>query len=365
MAMVQHECAPPLRRMRPAHRVVAAWAVSRIVVAAGLLLGGSGADRRFSWSGFVAWDGQWYLRAARLGYGPAPAPGVESPWPFFPALPVALRVLEALHLPAAAVVVASNHLLLLVAMVGVWRLADRRLGRSVATWSVWALAVFPMAAVFSMLYPSSIFLASSVWTFELAERRRWAWCGAVAALATMARPNGAVPVLVLTIAVFVTAASDRRWRRAAVVVGPSAVLVTVWLAVCAVRTGNPFVFVTAKAAWREHTVVATVRELVAHPELGPLAVHVSLGLVAVVVLRLAWSRLPSSWRVFAVIAIGLPVVTGVVGLGRYANECFPVVIAGGVVLAGLPRWARRGVLAGSSVAALVGAASMGGYHLLP
>ena len=234
----------------------------------------------------------------------------------------------------------------------------------VATWSVWALAVFPMAAVFSMLYPSSIFLAASVWAFELAERRRWAWCGVVAALATMVRPNGAVPVLVLTVAVFATAGPERRWRRAAVV-GPSALLVAVWLAVCATRTGNPFVFVTAKAAWREHTVVDLVRELAAHPEIGQLAVHVALGVAAALVLRLAWSRLPPSWRVFAIIAIGLPMVTGVVGLGRYANECFPVVIAGGVVLTGPPRWARCAALAGSSVAALVGAASMGGYHLLP
>ena len=138
MTTIEDRCAPPVRRVRRPHAVVAAWAVSRAVVAAGLLLGGADADRRFSWSGFVAWDGQWYLRAARLGYGPAPTPGVESPWPFFPVLPGALRAVAALHLPAVAVMVVSNHLLLLVAMIGVWRLAERHLGRVVATWSVWA-----------------------------------------------------------------------------------------------------------------------------------------------------------------------------------------------------------------------------------
>jgi Dolichyl-phosphate-mannose-protein mannosyltransferase len=365
MTTIQERRAPSERWVRGLHPIVVAWAASRTVLAVGLLLGGSDADRRFSWSGFVAWDGQWYLRTARLGYGPAPAAGVESPWPFFPALPGALRALDALHLPAAAVMVLANHLLLLVAMIGVWRLAERHLGTSVATWSVWSLAVFPMSAVFSMLYPSSIFLAASVWAFELAERRRWAWCGVVAALATMVRPNGAVPIVVLTVAVFATAAHDRRWRQAAAVLGPSAILVAAWLVVCAVRTGNPFVFVTAKAAWREHTVVEVVRELAAHPEVGQLAVHLTLGVAAALALRIAWTRLPRSWRAFAVVAVGLPMVTGVVGLGRYANECFPVVVAGGVALAGVPAWARYVTLAGSSIVAFVAAVSMGGYHLLP
>ena len=55
------------------------------------------------------------------------------------------------------------------------------IGRALATAraarAVWALALFPMAGVFSMLYPSSIYLTASVWAFELGERRRWGWCG--------------------------------------------------------------------------------------------------------------------------------------------------------------------------------------------
>ena len=351
--------------------VLTAWAVSRAIVVAGLLVGASLGKNRSVWGGFVAWDGRWYLQAARSGYGGRPVTGVESPWPFFPLLPGLLEAVAAVRLPDAAVVVIANQLLLLAAMVGLTRLVERRVGAEPARRAVWVLAVFPMSGVFSMLYPSSVFLAASIWAFEFAERKRWAWSGAVAAAATMVRPNGLLVVAVLAVAVFADAGSDagavdgRRRRSALLVVAPSAVALAAWLMVCAVRTGNPLVFVTAKGAWREHRLVEAVWLVATQPGLKQIAVHTGFGVLAVAALWFSWRRLPRSWRALAVLTIGLPMVTGVVGLGRYVNECFPLMVAGGLVLGAAPARVRRPLLACSAAALFVAAASMADYQLLP
>lgn len=341
-----------------------AWCVSRAVVAVGLVVGSKRHAGGFG-GGFVAWDGRWYLTIAAHGYGGPPAAGQETSWPFFPLLPALLRGFRELPWPASLAMVLANHLLLALALVGLWHLTNRRLGATAASRAVWVLAVFPMSGVFSMLYPSAIFLAASVWAFELAERRRWGWCGALACAATLVRPNGGLTAAVLVVVALVTGGPERRWRRLLAVGGPSAVAVAAWIAVCAYRTGDPLVFLTAKAAWREHTLVELVRRLGSGADMGQVDVHALLGALSVVALCVAWRWLPRSWRVLALAALALPTVTGLVGLGRYANECFPLAIAGAVVLAAVPRAVRRLAIVSSLLAACVAAASMASYQLLP
>lgn len=339
--------------------------VSRALAATGLLIGAASHPGGVGEAGFVAWDGQWYLRAGLRGFGGPLVPGVESPWAFFPVLPGLLRAADAAHLPAAALMVVVDHALLFVALVGVWRLAERRFGAEVAGRAVWVLALFPMAGVFSMLYPSSIYLAASVWAFEFAERRWWGWCGAVVAVATMVRPNGAVVVAVLTVATFTQRVPGDRWRRVVAVAGPSTVSLAVWMVAAWRRTGDPFVFVWAKGAWEEHTVVGAIHRLFTGPTFDHLAVHGLLGAVAALTLVLAWRRLPRSWQVLAAIALGLPAITGLVGVGRYANECFPLVIAGGVIVGRLSPAVRVLAAAASASAMVVVSVSIGGYGLVP
>ena len=47
-------------------------------------------------------------------------------------------------------------------------------------------------------------------------------------------------------------------------------------------------------------------------------------------------RLPTSWLVFTGLVVLLPMATGMVGMARYAGECFPVAVA--------VEWRRRGLL---------------------
>lgn len=345
--------------------VVQAWIVSRLAVGVGLVVGAAWRSGTLAnANGFFAWDGQWYLRTATVGYGAAPLPGQQSSWPFFPLLPGLLRATRAVGLPAGPALIVLNHLVLLVALIGLWQLAARQFGHEIANRSVWILSVFPTSGVFSMLYPSAIFLAGSVWAFEYVARRAWAMSGLAAAIATTIRPNGAATALI--VAAIACRSCDRdRWRATALVGGPAAGALAGWIIVCTVATGNPLVFATAKAAWNEQTIVALARQATRSTPLDSLTVHVVVGLLAVTLLRGVWNELEPSWRVLVLVTLGVPMITGLVGLGRYSNECFPIAIAGGATLARLPAPYRRVLLASSTVLSIVFAATMAGHGLVP
>ena len=93
-------------------------------------------------------------------------------------------------------------------------------------------------------------------------------------------------------------------------------------------------------------------------------IHVALGAIATLALWKAWDRLPRSWRALSIATLAVPMVTGVVGLGRYTNECFPLAIAGGTVLATAPRWARGTTAALSITAATAAAATIAAHGLV-
>ena len=61
-------------------------------------------------------------------------------------------------------------------------------------------------------------------------------------------------------------------------------------------------------------------------------------------------RLPASWTIFTVLYLLPSLVLGMVGLGRYANECFPPFVAAGVLLERSRRAVQAGVVAAAVVA---------------
>jgi hypothetical protein len=337
----------------PWREVVLPWLVSRALATAAIVVARSwGEGLRFG--GFFAWDGGWYQHIARFGYGPPPSEGVETAWPFFPLLPGIVRGLDEVGIPGRGGTVVVGHLLFLVALAGLYRLASRHTSPAAATTAVWALALFPGSFLFSMLYPSALFLAASVWAFLLVEEGRDVPAAALLATAAMARPNGLVLALALAVA-------TRSWRRSGVVASPAVAAVAVWCGLCWHWTGDPFVFFTAKSAWGEVTLATLLFPIA---DYGAL-VHFVLGVSALGAVALERRRLPASWSVFTALYLLPPLALGIIGLGRYTNECFPPFVAFGNLLARLPLVLRRGMLV-ASAGALVGCgAAVVRYDFVP
>jgi dolichyl-phosphate-mannose-protein mannosyltransferase len=311
----------------PWREVVVPWMVSRLLSAT-LIVATTPAGRAGVGTGaFSRWDGVWYLLIARSGYGHPPLGVGQNRWPFFPVLPGVIGVMRTLGIPGRSGVITVNHLAFLLALAGVWRIARRHTSDDASRLAVWALALFPAAFIFSMVYPSAIFLATSVWAFVLVEEHHDALAGMLAATAALTRPNGVVVAIALTIGV--AAAASRPWWRVARVGGPAFLALGVWCVLCWHWTGNPIVFLTAKRGWHE----LSLADLVRHPIRDPNAyLHLALGVAAGIVVLLRRRRLPASWTLFSGLYLIPSLGLGVVGLGRYTNECFPPFVAAGELL---------------------------------
>jgi hypothetical protein len=345
--------APGIGLLFPWRGVVAPWLLSRVVSIAVLLAAvhDPGRGSRFVQVA-TRWDGAFYLDIARNGYGAVDVPFPK--WPFFPLLPGLIRALSEIADDKAAIFVV-NQLLFLVALAGVHRIASRQGGATVARLAVWALALFPASFVFSMTYPSAIFLAASVWAFVFVDVRRDLVAGLVAVGAAMVRPNGAVLVIALIVAVWPS------WRRALLVATPSVVAVVAWCIWCWDRTGDPLVFLTSKSRWQEITFVGLFE---GHVKWSVLP-HVLLAVGALAILVVQRKRLPLSWLVFGALYLIPSLQLGMVGVGRYANECFPPFVGIGQLL---ERWSTRVralYFAASTVGLVLFAVVAARYELVP
>jgi hypothetical protein len=174
----------------------------------------------------------------------------------------------------------------------------------------------------------------------------------------LARPNGVVVLAGLAFALWWSArtpVSDGETREPmtrilGTVLGPGLFALGAWCVELWRWSGDPLAFWHAKRAWNEITIVGFVqtwaRDALPHVVVAVLAI----GLIVVAV-----RRLQPAWIVFAACYLLPSLGLGLVGLGRYSGECFPVLIACGIALERVPR-AMAAILLAASATAMAGVA---------
>lgn len=340
----------PLAALRA---VLLPWIVSRLlsVVVFLVALDPPAGTSRFTKLA-TSYDGGFYLFIADHGYGSLAM--TQPRWAFFPGLPLVIRAIDALVDPQVGLFVV-NQLAFLVALAGVYVLARRHSSPRAALLAVWTLAIFPAAFVFSLSYPSALFLAATVWAFVLVEDRHDLWAGVFAAGAVLLRPNGLVVVVALVVAVAPSI------RRVAIICAPPVIVFAAWCWYAYDQTGDAFAFLTAKSGWKEITVVGLFTE----PGKGSALVHAVVAVVAITAVIIRRAHLPRSWIVFTILYLVPSFALGIVGLGRYANECFPAFVAAGQILGGWKPRVQYAALAASAVALAVTAVAVADHGLVP
>jgi len=194
-----------------------------------------------------------------------------------------------------------------------------------------------------------------VWAFMFLEEHLDVAAGIVAAGAAIVRPNGIVVAIALAFAVRAS------WRRAIVVAGPAVVVLAAWCWYCYDRTGDALVFLTTKARWAEVTVAGLFG---GGAKLSVLP-HGVLALGAIVIIVIQRKRLPGSWILLTALSLLPSLITGMVGLARYTNECFPPFVAAGQILERWSKGVQYGLLALSTGGLIVFAYVVGHYTLVP
>lgn len=288
------------------------------------------------------WDADPYLVIARDGYH-ADAPSHVA---YFPLYPFLMRIAAGLFggddaYLAAGVVISNLALFAAVAYLARSVMLDH--DAPTATRSAVYLLVFPTTVFLSAVYAESLFLALAIAATYHARRREWLLAGALAALAALTRPFGAVVALPLAMEALRRPVAIR--GLAATLLAPAAFFA--WLAVLWLITGDPRALLTAQAQWGTRPglslqVFADLFDPAVYSfPYFVLAFTVFIGALVVI----SWRVLRPSLAAFGTVVFLVAISTGsLTSAPRYYLAVFPAFIALAVIA---PAWLGRLYVAAS------------------
>lgn len=302
--------------------VVAAWAISRLIVAVAFV-----SSTGHPVAALSHWDGAWYASIANHGYSYA-RDGARYNVAFFPLFPLLVRPLLSLGIgwPLAAAFISNAAFF--GTLVVLADFARTRYDERTARWCVAFAALLPPSLFCSVDYPQSLFMLASGAALFLAARRRWLYAGIAGAFASASSGLG-----IALVAAFVAAGIATRDRKAVLAGALAAAGVGAFVAYCAWRFGDPLAFVRAQAAWRHAAgfdltawrriilSLATIQGI----RQNAMMLLVPLGAAAVALNARALGALPAT---FALVGIAVLAFAGTpFSVDRNTYALVPVVIA--------------------------------------
>lgn len=155
------------------------------------------------------WDGSWYRLVAIFGY----EPGKAAQAAFFPAYPWLMKWGHQLTgwSPETIGYIVSN-VAFFGALLFVYLIVSMDFSSTIATRTLWALALFPTAFFFTAVYTESLFLLLAAGALYAARRQQWWLAGAAGLAAALTRSAGVMllaPFAVLFIQQY--SWNPRRW----------------------------------------------------------------------------------------------------------------------------------------------------------
>jgi len=304
--------------------VAAAFAAEFLIVRNPNLTSGDGAPILRS---LTSWDGWFYLGIVRDGYHVGAVSGTYHDYAFLPLYPLVVRIL-ALPWPAFAglVGVLVSNVAFLVALGLFARLGESVVGPRRARLGAVYLAVFPFAAVFSMSYTESLFLALAVGAFLAAERDRRALAGILFALACLCRLQGAVMIVPLALVLLHRDGwrprPSQAWLALGSVASGAFLLFVGWL------TGSSSGYLAAQTGWGRAGVGAsagggsTSIAALFTPYQASLLLVLAVAIFLLVYVRS--DRIPLAYALLPILTIGLELSSGLLeAVGRITMLAFP------------------------------------------
>jgi hypothetical protein len=279
----------------------------------------------------TTWDGRWYTQVASHGY--LLIPGHQSDPAFFPLYPILLRFGDKLGLSAAGAGILISNLVLLAGLLIFYRLGRQFLPeRDAYRASVFA-ALAPMGFTFSMVYPESVVFAAMALAGLAALRGHWLTCATAAAVATLARPQGAlivIPVAAAVIRAWPRLEPKARGLAAGALAAPVAALLAYPIYLGDVL-GDPHAWSKAQEAWgrsfRWDGFVDAFGQLPARNGTDHWIMRDALFCGAfVLLLAVAWrARVPRGWIAMGALMVLLPIETGsFISVARFGVLALPV-----------------------------------------
>jgi hypothetical protein len=255
----------------------------------------------------------------------------------FPGFPLAIRAAMATSLGFLAAATALNAVLCFGVLALTNLLAAETIGSRGARVAVAILAFHPLSFYFSIPYTESLFLSASLGAAIAARRGNWHGAAACGAVAVLTRNSGILllPALLATPvrgerAVSSATAGAGDWRRRWPLVAMPLALGG-WMAFTWARWDDPWLWVTAQRAWRQHLQLAWpfagyVRDLGRYR--AYLDHHLPLTTLGLIGVCFAARSLPRPWLLYAAPATLLSVSLSKLAITpRLQLAVFPIWIA--------------------------------------
>jgi mannosyltransferase PIG-V len=296
--------------------------------------------------GWARWDAGWYEHIAIHGYvDEAVGTAGQRNLAFYPAYPLAMRLVGLIGLEPLAAGILISNLSLLAALVLIHRMARGRFGAEVALRCVLLLSVFPFSLYFSAVYSEGLFLFLAVAALFLGERGQWAAASLCALVCSATRLPGLALAPALLLLYLERIRFDLRKVRPNILwLGLSVLGPVLFYAYLNVHFGDPWLAFKAtrvRGWWHQgfslKPVERAIRDLgsVERLRTGQVAVVYELNLLAAALslgsLIPVFRRQPLAWGVFSLLIVGAGILQPG-GWGRYVLPAFPVFLAWALAL---------------------------------
>jgi hypothetical protein len=150
------------------------------------------------WLMWERFDSTFYLRIARLGYGPSG----PADWAFYPFYPLLIHMVGTLFGGSSDAFILAGLLISnlagITAITYLYLLVRKDFNSKIANYTVLYLAIFPMSFFLSAVYTEALFLALAIACIYYARKQSWWLAGLCGGCAALTRAQGVmliVPVL--------------------------------------------------------------------------------------------------------------------------------------------------------------------------
>jgi hypothetical protein len=322
-----------------------------------------------SHDGLLGSDAGWYQTIAAHGYGALPRSAIR----FFPLLPLldrGLHDITSLTVGIASLLI-TNVAALLLGM-GIYALVrsewqDTLLARR----AVWLIMLAPPAFIFVMGYSEALLVLLAVAFFLAIRRGNWWWAALFGYLAGTARPIGCLLVIPVVIEVIRSWRTDRwgRWPGKVAAIASSVAGTVTYLGWVSATFGGFLEPLKIQQQQGHHgaltdpvsTIYHSLANLAHGHHIGD-ALHVPWIAVAVILIVVAFWRLPVSYGAFALCVVVVALSgSNLDSFERYALSAFPLVMAASTLLRSARIATVTYVLCGAAMALYAVLAFQGAY----
>jgi hypothetical protein len=276
------------------------------------------------------WDTGWYLDIAKNWYAAEATYKNYYNYAFFPLYPTLIKLLGAVigNYYYAGLII--SNVALFAAAILLFKLVELDHDREVALNSVKYMFIWPTSFILSGVLSEALFLMLVIGCFYLARKGKWLNVGIAGFFLSLTRVNG----VCVGIPLLYEYMKEKNFRLKGIRVNILVLaLLPLGLLICCVYnyylTGDVLAFVHAQSAWGRHfdnplkTLVYGMFVVGKNPSDIVSAWFTVFTLAS---LAIFYRRIPLSYFLFCLIAIFLPLSTGLTSMPRFTVVLFPVFI---------------------------------------